>query len=360
MESQTPLPPRELCEYVGDHGEDVFESYLASGRGIRERILGLLPDGYDFAGKRVLDFGCGSGRALRHFLDEARTGEWHGCDISEPCIDWVRAHLVPPIQAHLTGDWPPLPFPDAHFALIYSTSVFTHLTDSWSAWLLELRRVLKPDGILISTFMGRGACEEIAAEAYDDRNYGMNVLGYGNPWWANGPMVLHSEWWLRSHWGRAFTIEELEDDGFVGFQGVVVMRPRPGALDVADLERAEPGESREGSAMRHAIDQLHAEVADLNAKLLYKDGMYRHTEQELDNALRQHVADVADVAAYKASLDAAHAELARLRDVEADLIDARHRLGFYERIPGLRRARDLYHRRRSGNAAHDDRPASGR
>jgi SAM-dependent methyltransferase len=301
-----PLPPRELCEYVGDHGDDVFNSYLGAGHAIRERIVGLLPQDYDFSGKRVLDFGCGSGRALRHFLHQARAGDWHGCDISAECIDWVSAHLSPPVTVHRTNELPPLPFGDREFDLIYATSVFSHLTDSWSAWLLELQRILKADGILIATFMGPGAVEVIANEPWDDGNYGMNVLGYGNPWWANGPMVLISEWWLRAHWGRAFEIEQLENDRFVGIQGVVVMRPRAVAPSVDELEAPEPDEPRELSAARHSIRQLHQENATINAHLLHKDS--------------------------------------ELRQAHSELSQAQYRLGFYERIPGLSAGRDLYHR----------------
>jgi SAM-dependent methyltransferase len=258
-----------------------------------------LPEDYGWSDKRVLDFGCGSGRALRHFLDEARQGDWHGCDISAECIDWVSAHLSPPVTVHRTNELPPLPFGDREFDLIYATSVFSHLTDSWSAWLLELHRVLKPGGILIATFMGPGAVEVIANERWDDANYGMNVLGYGNPWSANGPMVLISEWWLRAHWGRAFQIEHLENDGFVGIQGVLVMRPRDVPLSVEELETPEPDEPRELSALRHSVRQLHQETATINAHLLHKD---------------------------------------------SELRDAQYRLGFYERVPGLAAGRDLYHR----------------
>src|SRR3712207_8661275 len=43
---------------------------------------------------------------------------------------------------------------------------------------------------------------------------GMTVLGYGHPWEAGGPMVLHSEWWIRAHWGRAFEIDYFQPGGF--------------------------------------------------------------------------------------------------------------------------------------------------
>jgi cyclopropane fatty-acyl-phospholipid synthase-like methyltransferase len=44
--------------------------------------------------------------------------------------------------------------PDGYFDLVYAISVFTHITHEWSAWLLELHRILKPEGLLLATFCG--------------------------------------------------------------------------------------------------------------------------------------------------------------------------------------------------------------
>ena len=64
-----------------------------SGRATRLEILERLPESWSFAGRRVLDFGCGAGRTLRHFVTEAEVGEFHGCDIDGPSID--VAHREP-------------------------------------------------------------------------------------------------------------------------------------------------------------------------------------------------------------------------------------------------------------------------
>ena len=99
--------------------------------------------------------------------------------------------------------------------------MFTHLTDTWSAWLLELHRILKPKGILIASFMGEGMSEILANEPWDDSRIGMNVLGPGMSWEAGGPMVLHSPWWIEAHWGRAFDILSIRPTGLIGTgQGV--------------------------------------------------------------------------------------------------------------------------------------------
>jgi hypothetical protein len=139
-------------------------------------------------------------------------------------------------------------------------SVFTHLTEAWSGWLLELHRVLKPDGWLIATFLGPGMVEELLGESWDADRTGMNVIGAGRPWSDGGPLVFHSEWWLRAHWGRAFDVIELYDGAnSPGAHGLAVLRKKPAELTVSALEEPEPEEPRELAAARHNIAQLHAE-----------------------------------------------------------------------------------------------------
>ena len=46
---------------------------------------------------------------------------------------------------------PHVPFEDSSFDLVFSGSVFTHIDDLADAWFLELRRVLKPGGLLYFT-----------------------------------------------------------------------------------------------------------------------------------------------------------------------------------------------------------------
>jgi SAM-dependent methyltransferase len=98
------------------------------------------------AAPRILDFGCGIGRLIRHFQEDAVTGEVWGIDISAPHIQWCKLHLTPPYHFATTTTIPHLPFPDRWFDLVYAASVFTHLEDLADAWLLEIRRILAPEG----------------------------------------------------------------------------------------------------------------------------------------------------------------------------------------------------------------------
>jgi SAM-dependent methyltransferase len=81
-----PLPPPELAIRVGVVSqEDALGSFDLMGR---DAVIGLRPFlPPTFEGRRLLDFGCGVGKYLRHLLPEAEEGEVWGCDIDEPSIE---------------------------------------------------------------------------------------------------------------------------------------------------------------------------------------------------------------------------------------------------------------------------------
>lgn len=264
-----PLPPLDLLQRVGRIDDtDVAATYEAIGRHSRARFERFLPADWPWEGKRVLDFGCGAGRTLRHFLDVADRAEFYGCDIDGPSIDWLGEHFSPPFRVFQTSEQPSLPQPDGFFDLVYAFSVFTHLSDEWAGWLLELHRVLKPDGLLFATFLSRRHWEEMGQGEWDENSVGMNVIKKWNPWDAGGPMVFHSEWWIREHWGRAFDVLALErrDPDEPEGQGAALLRCRNERPNQAELER--PGDdARELLALRRNVDQLHAEAKDLFVRL---------------------------------------------------------------------------------------------
>jgi SAM-dependent methyltransferase len=274
-ETRPPVPPPALAQRVGAiNAADAVRRHDELGRRQRDAIVAALPAGWSFDGRRVLDFGCGAGRTLRHFLAEAATAEIWGCDIDAASVEWLQGVLCPPLHVLQNDAAPPLPFDDGSFDLIYALSVFTHITDRWSEWLLELHRVLAPDGLLLTTFLGPGMCEHVSGEPFADERIGMNVTGRGRSWDDGGPTVLHSPWWIRAHWGRLFDIVVLEPQGFsvppgdpTPSHGYVVLRKRPVHVHTADLEAPEPGEEREVSSARHNIVQLDREIEGLRADL---------------------------------------------------------------------------------------------
>jgi SAM-dependent methyltransferase len=319
-----PYPPIELANRVGslEGSEDPWRLYDGLGRRTREEIVRRLPPEWSFKDKRVLDFGCGAGRTLRHFLSEADEAEVFGCDIDDASIRWLQDELSPPFSVFNNDSEPPLPFADESLDLIWAISVFTHLTDSWAAWLLELHRVLRSDGLLFATFLGSGMSETIAGEPWREDRIGMNILKYGQDWSLGGPMVLHSPWWIKAHWGRPFEILSLEPHGFADHahlgHGSVMMRKRRVALTLESLQEPEDGEPRETTAFAHGVDLLLNECAELRTS---RD----HLAFELRSARRESTVgpptsiDGDQRAALRGALLEAEAELAETHNRIAEL-----------------------------------------
>jgi len=244
------------------HPAEVFDE---RGREQWRLIRSLLVHDGGLDGASILDFGCGVGRVLRHAVTENPEADHWGCDLDARSVEWLQGNASPRLHVFQSAEWPPLPRPAGQFDVIYAFSVFTHLVDSWSAWLLEMHRLLKDDGILIATVFGPGH-DAFAGERVAEEVIGMNVLTPSANWDDGGPLILHSQWWLRAHWGRAFEILELRAGDPAGHgplfgQGLVMMRKRPGTFTVEQLERAEPGEARELAAARQNVASLRREIA---------------------------------------------------------------------------------------------------
>lgn len=258
--SQTlPFPPPKLARrvFAVPIGSDFNRAYNVLGAQTKQQVVSMLPDDWDFDGRRILDFGCGAGRTLRHFMEEAEVADIWGTDIHEPSIDWINQNLSPSIHGWKSAGLPPLGLEHESFDLIYAVSVFTHLADESLLWLVELHRLLKPGGRLIVTYMGEWVSEWFAKEPWDPDRIGMNVLYKSRSWDLGGPAILMSEWWIREHWGRLFDIKTIEPQ----FQNFAWVSMTKREANLTTKEIAEPSsDPREFAALRHNIVQLHREV----------------------------------------------------------------------------------------------------
>jgi SAM-dependent methyltransferase len=159
-------------EFLHDHGEvalppdqssyDAYGSlnwsnYWNSGRAAARFIADCVRS-YGSQG-RILEWGCGPGRIIRHLPALLNGWEMFGTDYNAQSIEWCAANVSGATFAK-NEDLPPLPFPSGHFDCIYSVSVFTHLSeDQHYLWIEELTRLLKPGGALICTLHGE-ACKD--------------------------------------------------------------------------------------------------------------------------------------------------------------------------------------------------------
>ena len=101
----------------------------------------------------VYDFGCGCGRLLRWFPIGIEGIQCVGSDVRAASIDWCRANL----SGHFFTNevQPPLALEDDSLDLVVSLSTFSHFhRRSNDAWIRELARVCKPDGLILVTTHG--------------------------------------------------------------------------------------------------------------------------------------------------------------------------------------------------------------
>ncbi|MBN1585033.1 methyltransferase domain-containing protein [Candidatus Uhrbacteria bacterium] len=102
-------------------------------------------------GDRVLDLGCGSGRALRLFVDLAV--DYEGLDVSEGLIARARKEYPDPLVNFRVGSMLTLPYEDGSFDAVLAIASLHHIPSVRYRLqaMGEIRRVLKPGGWLLMT-----------------------------------------------------------------------------------------------------------------------------------------------------------------------------------------------------------------
>jgi SAM-dependent methyltransferase len=150
-----PIPPRELHALVSGNDELDMSAFFDVGRSCADSLVGVLKKhgvDIDEVGA-ILDFGCGCGRVIRYF-SRLKRAKLYGTDYNPKMIEWCKKNLLF-AEFDVNALNPPLVYGDGSFDVIYTFSVFTHLSETLQmAWLAELSRVLKPGGYLLLTTMG--------------------------------------------------------------------------------------------------------------------------------------------------------------------------------------------------------------
>lgn len=148
---------REWAEWVKDYYRDIetydwvevadnlkgLESFFHRNR---RRAVRSLVRRYG-AGQPILDAGCGTGLNLAS-LPPGSTG----LDLNPRNLELIRQRL--PQYSAVEGDLENMPFADESFATVLCTEVLEHVPYPEQA-LREIRRVLRPGGVLIGSVPAR-------------------------------------------------------------------------------------------------------------------------------------------------------------------------------------------------------------
>ncbi|CAL2061647.1 class I SAM-dependent methyltransferase [Tenacibaculum sp. 190524A05c] len=132
-----------------------YEKFYTNGIPTAEWLINHVSEFKKLENSKILDWGCGTGRILRHLPTIAgNTNEYFGCDYNPKYVKWCSENLHN-IDFKLNQVIPPLSYENDGFDLIYGISIFTHLSlEQHYSWFEELYRILKPNGILFLTTHG--------------------------------------------------------------------------------------------------------------------------------------------------------------------------------------------------------------
>lgn len=228
-----PVPPEHLVYRVSNSKS--IDLFRLGGLRTAAIFLSALRRHADAAGSmRILDWGCGCGRVSAFFLkylEFFRSGSLTGCDIDPEGVEWCARNL-PGGRFVAIRPEPPMPFEDGEFDAICGYSVMTHLDrNRQMAWIRELKRCLRPGGLLAVSVHGESAARYAArrdlvarlsergiVDEIDDPNLdGVAPEGYYRE-------TYQSRAWTEANWGRELKVLEYAERGMGGFQDLVVLR----------------------------------------------------------------------------------------------------------------------------------------
>lgn len=238
-----PIPPIGL-RYLSVCHKYGREVHIESGQHCAEAIKKIAKEaGKDIWGcEKVLEFGSGCGRVIRHLYDPQNVDRLYGTDVDLEATNWCTEKIGKIASFSKNGYSPPLAYEPNIFDLIYSISVFTHLDEPHQfLWLQELQRVAKPDAIIILTVNNitkQNFGENIKNQGFFVKERTSEVVRRGWIGKNNAPTVYydsyHSREYIQSLWSKYFDILDYCPKAITPYQDAVVLRVKRSASPHVD------------------------------------------------------------------------------------------------------------------------------
>jgi len=144
-------------------GAPTVENFLVVGDAWAQLVSRYVPEN-----ATVVDLGCGCGRTARLLINNRWISTYVGFDVVKESIDWCRNFISPlwhgSAEFHcfdvysreynpagkIRGDELTFPCKDGSSAVVFASSLFTHLLEPDAIhYLQETRRVLTPSGVAL-------------------------------------------------------------------------------------------------------------------------------------------------------------------------------------------------------------------
>ena len=134
-----------------------LKEYLHDGQATAAEIVKIVSKYFTLSapGIKILDWGCGPGRIVRHLPVLAPQAIIYATDYNKEYVKWCRDNLKL-IHCSFNSIHPPMDYEDSSFDVVIGISIFTHLSrQNHIAWINELKRIIRPGGIAYITTQGQ-------------------------------------------------------------------------------------------------------------------------------------------------------------------------------------------------------------
>lgn len=224
------VPPPSLRLKVGGGLSDVSpQTFLQAGKRTVDDIENILQSRLkrDLSSFHdILDFGCGCGRASI-WLNRTSEANYYGTDVDKRAIEWCINNLKFG-RFSINEPFPPLDFRPESFDFVYSISVFTHIDEEMQlAWIQELHRVLKSNGILLISLNGPNACKIYPKDIWyklQSQGFVFVKLDIGKGIFPNWyQLSFHTEKYIRQNFGKYFRLLGFIESAIFGIQDVALL-----------------------------------------------------------------------------------------------------------------------------------------
>jgi SAM-dependent methyltransferase len=195
-----------VSQYFDSIADDYDHRYDASARPyhsyLHQQRLQIAAGDIDFAGRRILDIGAGTGSLYDFIVQRVPDPDYFACDVSGEMLAQSR---IPP-QRRAVGGITEISPPHAAFDLIFMLGVSTYLSpEAWQAVLTRVTTLLAPDGRFIVSFTNPRSLDWHVRSMIRRVWRGKGVLGQSFETFAYLPKVAtpslqlhHAEWYNAS------------------------------------------------------------------------------------------------------------------------------------------------------------------
>jgi len=226
------IPPASLRYKI--QGSPDLDGFLKVGKQCSQDIeAALKKNGKEFGSFRnILDFGCGCGRTFIYYKDYTKSARFYGTDIDADLISWCRSNLDF-VECDVNMPLPPSKYASEMFDFIYAISVFTHLNEDYQfQWLAELKRITKPNAIVLLTILGEHCWRTLrTTDIIKIERDGFSFIIHNTmkgifPNWYQ--TAYHTKKYIFENYPKYFKIIDYIPRGMTNFQDIVLLEKTSG------------------------------------------------------------------------------------------------------------------------------------